>query len=220
MSLPEPYYHDDDVTLYCGDAREILPQLRGDVVLTDPPYGVGVDYDEYDDTPAGLLELVEWAAPAIRAAAPVALVTCGVANLWDWPQPTWTLTWVVPGGAGNGPWGFTCWQPVLAYGADPYLKNGKGRRPDSFTWTSVYGARGDRAGAHPVPKPLDPWRWLLLRASVKAGDVVIDPFCGSGTTLRAAVDTGRRAVGIELSESYCAQAVASIAQRPLVAVGW
>ena len=44
MSLPSPYYHDDSVTLYHGDALEIMPGLgRFDLVLTDPPYGISQD---------------------------------------------------------------------------------------------------------------------------------------------------------------------------------
>ena len=56
--------------------------------------------------------------------------------------------------------------------------------------------------AHPTVKPLDLMRWLV-RLLTPPGGVVLDPFAGSGTTLLAAVDEDRRAIGVELEERYC-----------------
>jgi site-specific DNA-methyltransferase (adenine-specific) len=67
---------------------------------------------------------------------------------------------------------------------------------------------------HPTPKP----EWLfkrLILASSNPGDVVLDPFVGSGTTLRAAKDLGRRAIGIEIEERYCEIAATRLTQGVL-----
>ena len=61
MSLPRPYYHDEraGITIYCGDNRDILPHLpKVDLVLTDPPYGIGFAYLSYEDTRENLLGLI------------------------------------------------------------------------------------------------------------------------------------------------------------------
>lgn len=95
--------------------------------------------------------------------------------------------------------------------------------PDEWKgWKDAYGgwpplvstvwsfAPGPRAG-HPAPFPVElPQR--CVRLSTWPGEVVFDPFCGSGTTLRAAVDLGRRAVGVDVSERYCALSAERVAQ--------
>ncbi|HXE85532.1 MAG TPA: site-specific DNA-methyltransferase, partial [Hyphomicrobiaceae bacterium] len=65
---------------------------------------------------------------------------------------------------------------------------------------------------HPSPKPLNVVTWLL---DSLPGGSVLDPFMGSGTTLRAAKDLGRRAIGIEIEERYCEIAVQRLAQQVL-----
>ena len=210
--MTEPYYADDWATLYLGDARDLLPQLQADLVVTDPPYANGTDYgDAYDDDEPNLRALI---ASLFPLRAPTALITPGVANLHLYPRPTWTLSWVTPAGAGSGPWGFSCWQPVLAYGPDPYLAAGLGRRPDTLVRTE-----SSAPSNHPCPKPIDVWRWLILRGSTSPDDVVLDPFVGSGTTLRAAKDCGRRSIGIELTERYCDEAARRLAQEVLPLTG-
>jgi site-specific DNA-methyltransferase (adenine-specific) len=67
---------------------------------------------------------------------------------------------------------------------------------------------------HPCPKPVTFMRWVVERCTASA-DTVLDPFMGSGTTLRAAKDLGRRAIGIEIEERYCEIAARRLAQEVL-----
>jgi site-specific DNA-methyltransferase (adenine-specific) len=207
-----PYYEDDFVTIYHGDCREVLPRINADVAVTDPPYGVGVDYDGHDDTTEALEALIADVWPLMERFDRVAL-TPGVGNIHRWPAPRWTLCWFDPGGVGSGPWGFCTWQPVLVYGKDPFLQDGKGRRPDGL----MLMQRGDPDGTikHPCPKPVDLMRWVIARVAPRSGEVIVDPFMGSGTTLRAAKDLGRKVVGIDQSERYCEIAAKRMAQEVL-----
>jgi hypothetical protein len=214
----QPYYDDGIVTIYHGDCRDLLPQLTGDIVLTDLPYGIGLDYGpSFDDSPSYVELLVAEALPLMRACAPVVALTCGVPNLWRYPPATWVLSWTQDNsGTGSGPWGFNVWQPVLVYGPDPYLARGLGRRPDVIRSAASGGdLHGLRKGAHPCPKPLGSWRAVMLRVSPSEDDVIIDPMMGSGTSLVAAKYSGRRAIGIEIEERYCELAARRLCQEVL-----
>jgi len=78
MTLPTPYYQDDWATIYCGDCREILPELPPvDLVLTDPPYGIGLDYGSFDDTQDNVRALVSGVIPLCIKNASRVMLTCG-----------------------------------------------------------------------------------------------------------------------------------------------
>lgn len=203
-----PYYEENGIQIFHGDARQILPQLRGNLVLTDFPYGIHESYDKYVDSEENLTELIHALMPLMLRCAPVVMFSCGVGNMYKYPAPSWVLSWVTPAGAGSGPWGFCCWQPVLVYGKDPYLQHGKGRRPDTIVQTESAEQNG-----HPCPKPLGVWKWMLSRGSCNESDVIIDPMMGSGMTLRAAKDLGRMAIGIDKSEKYCEIAANQLRQQ-------
>ena len=207
----KPYYQDSAVTIYHGDCLDIVSMVgSADLVLTDPPYGNGTVYGAIEDSPEYVSLLVGHVLPIMRALSPVVLLTPGVANIHSYPRPDWILCWAVPAGIGSGPWGFCSWQPILAYGADPYLARGLGRRPDTLIRQDISEING-----HPCPKPDGVWRWLITRGSVKPNDLILDPFMGSGTTLRAAKDLGRKAIGIEIEEKYCEIAAKRMEQEVL-----
>ena len=225
----KPYYEDDAVTIYHGDCQEMLESaaanvvanLRADVLITDPPYGVGLIGKRTKWTTearGGYLSVVDDAAAVAVAVGVVdrwtrdggrAAVTPGVANRERYSRPTHLGAIFYPSGAGMSKWGFTCWQPILFYGADPYLADGKGSRPDGFSTTEAAEENG-----HPCPKPIGTMKWLVERVS-RSGEIVLDPFMGSGTTLRAAKDLGRKAIGIEIEERYCEIAAKRCAQEVL-----
>jgi site-specific DNA-methyltransferase (adenine-specific) len=186
--------------LHCGDCFEILPQLpQCDLVLTDPPYGVGVaDWD--NQVPS-----LEWLEVA-RKMAKIVMLTPGNANQQKYPEPLWTGCWFRPGSLQRaaGFQAFSHWEPILIYGKNPL--------PFDAKLISANG--GGQNEGHPSSKPLALWKWLMKEACPVDG-LVIDPFCGSGTTLIAAKALGCRAIGIELHEKYCEIAANRLRQEVL-----
>ena len=193
----KPYYQDDAVTIYLGDCREILPQLEPvDLVLTDPPYGVG--YAEWDS------RLIEGWLDICLKLSPLVLVITGTTHCEDYPRADWILSWARPGSVqrANGG-GFSHWEPIKVYGRNPFDVDCKVFLADT------------RAGdlGHPCPKPLSVMKWLIEGSKISG--IILDPFMGSGTTLRAAKDLGRKAIGIEIEEKYCEIAARRMSQEVL-----
>ena len=204
----KPYYEEPGIQIFHGDCRDILPHLpKVDLVLTDPPYGIGIEYGSICDTPEQI-ELYAQIILECRGLATVVSLTPGVTNMAYYERPTWVLCWFNRAGAGMNAWGFSCWQPILVYGKDPYLGAGLGARPDYIEWCEVSEKNG-----HPCPKPLGFVKQWMARVSLSGS--IIDPFMGSGTTLRAAKDLGRQCIGIEIEEKYCELAVKRLNQEVL-----
>jgi len=213
VTLPTPYYEDKKagITIYHGDCRDILPLLGPvDLVLTDPPYNAK-DIGRRQ-TAVFSLPPSEYAAFCIDWFSLVAGVerkvfTPGIAHIWLYPPATWVLCWHKPAAVAYNVLGsLNVWEPVLVYGKPV------GRLKQDYWRETPYTAEVGRG--HPCPKPLGLWHWLTKEMSA-TGDLVLDPFMGSGTTLRAAKDLGRRAIGIEIEEKYCAIAVKRLAQEVL-----
>ena len=198
------------VTLYLGDCRDVLPTLgRVDAVITDPPYGVDFQgkntkhtsrsddgYEGDDDARVGP-EVIA----AVMAQATRGLVFPGIRGMWRYPEPYEIGAVSCPSGAGNGRWGWTCSHPILYYGRPPTNE----ATPNGFTSFDTAPPNG-----HPCPKPLRWMKWAVNKASLP-GELVLDPFAGSGTTGVAAVQLGRKFIGIERVESYFDIARARIA---------
>lgn len=201
----------DGIDLYLGDCRDILPTLgKVDAVVTDPPYGVnyqgsttkdkkkdGIGYASFDDTPEAISEIC---VPAIRKAVSLArsaVVTPGNANAFKYDEPQALGAIYYPAGANSGPWGFVCSQVLFYYGKDPYLASALGSRPNAFAASGEPSQKID----HPCPKPVGQMKWLVNRTSLP-GEIILDPFMGSGTTGVAAVKLGRKFIGIEIEPKY------------------
>lgn len=207
VSLPAPYYADDRVAIYHGDSTELIHAVQGvDVVLTDPPYGVGFEYDGYTDTEDNFDATV---MPVLRYAIdwmPATVVTMSMRQMWKLPKSKWVLCWAKPGSVRrNSLGGFSEWEPVFVYGKAKYTNDYK-YLPDCANHQKG-------KSKHPCPKPLSLFRWLCSAAPEDG--LVLDPFMGSGTTLRACLDEGRRAIGFERSEQYCEVAADRLRQRVL-----
>ena len=207
-----PYYQDDSATIYHGDYRDIIASIEADVVITDPPYGVDFKYDgDYADDAETYEGVVLDHFHTILDAAPLVIVTPGFANMWRFPQPRWAVCWAKPGSTRRSKLqGFNCWELALVYGEI--------KRPvyqDLVTLPSVANlGRGGETGDHPCPKPYKLLTWLVEQFT-DPGDVVLDPFMGSGTTVKAAAHMGRKAIGIEVVESYCNIATDRLRQQAL-----
>lgn len=202
------FYQDDWCQIYCGDCLEIMPLMedKADLCLTDFPYANNTSYEYFVDSPENLKALIDKSLPLIKRLSDRALITCGVSSIYYYPKPDWILCWAIPAAVGSSCWGFASWQPILAYGSDPYLKNGLGRRPDTY----FFNLASDENG-HPCPKPLSFWKWLLERGSLSGS--ILDPFLGSGTTCVAAKNLNRKSIGIEINPKYCEIAVKRLRQE-------
>jgi site-specific DNA-methyltransferase (adenine-specific) len=195
--------------LMCGDStsaedwQALMGQERANACVTDPPYGLGDTssgknkYDTHDDTKENLTQLIEKVHPLMAGMTNRIILTPGTRNHRLWPSPSWTMAWFTPAGVGIGPWGFCCWQPILCYGKDPMLANGKGSHPDALVHTE-----GPSSDQHPCAKPIKFWCWLMNRVTMP-GEIVLEPFGGSGTTLIAAAKTGRVCRAMEIAPRYC-----------------
>ena len=175
-------------TLYNADCLDVLPTLEAgsiDAVITDPPYEV--DYADWDVFNGQWLE-------AARQAAKVVAFTPGIVNVCRYPPPTWILCWAKPGSTRrNITGGFNHWEPVLMYGKRRVWVDYKNLPVIS----NIHKGKID----HPCPKPVKLAEWLVEILS-DPGDVILDPFMGSGTTGVACLNTGRRFIGIELDPGY------------------
>jgi hypothetical protein len=196
--------------LLCGDSTKaedverLMDGAKADLCLTDPPYGLGDisttknEYDQHKDTPENLIAIIAGFFPLAQHLAKTIVLTPGNSNQRLYPDPTWTMAWVPRVGNGRSCWGFCTWQPIMCFGPDPKLAKGKGCHPDSLVLTEHIAEKS----IHPCPKPIGFWCWLMERTS-EAGDVIFEPFCGSGTTLIAAEQLGRKCYGMEISPAYC-----------------
>jgi site-specific DNA-methyltransferase (adenine-specific) len=205
----KPYYEEHGITIYHGDCREVLPTLGHiNLVLTDPPYGVGFEFPTYIDTLENWKELMIDLVGRIRATADMGILpSCQIKQLeWIYKNvpPDWLLCWFKGATGCAASVGFNDWEPLLVYG-----------RTEKLCMHDHFLAIPETPNfGHPCPKPIQ-WAKTLIQRATKDGMLVVDPFMGSGTTLRAAKDLGRRAIGIEIEEKYCEIAVKRLSQKVL-----
>ena len=219
----KPYYDHEGITIYHADARELvgtwdIPHVG--LLLTDPPYGINggspgssnarkgkgnYGSELWEDTPEYIRTVVLSVVWDALEYSHRGIITPGVTNLWRYPEPRDLGCFWMTSSNSWAPWGHRTMEPILYYGPDP--RGGNGQSPNGY---SLHERAPDNG--HPCPKPPKAWAWLLNKGSLP-GETVLDPFMGSGTTLRAAKDLGRRAIGIEIEERYCEIAANRLAQE-------
>lgn len=198
----KPYYQDDQVTLYHGDCLEVTEWLVADVLVTDPPYGMSFQSDHRADKFAkiagdGTTEIRDQVL-ASWGSKPAA-----VFGTWRAERPNSVRQVLIWDKRGAGP---GMGDVSLAFGSsheEVYLigrwERRSIRRGSVITTESSPSELTTRIG-HPTPKPVGVMEILIAAAP---DGTISDPFAGSGSTLVAARNLGRRAIGVELEERYC-----------------
>ena len=197
----KPYYDRNGITIYHGDCREILPTLeRFDLLLTDPPYGIGEKWKTQFKAKNGNSRLWDGSSTwdAVTVDDQTILLTVSHAdqaiiwggNYYSFPS---SRCWLI-------------WDKVQksTAGADAELAwTNLGGTVRAFRMSRIdaYVNVGNETKQHPTQKPLSLMQWCLTFAP--DAKTVLDPFMGSGTTLVAAKLAGIQATGIEINERYC-----------------
>ena len=203
----KPYYEDESVTLYHGDCREVTAWLAADVLVTDPPYGMAYsgfggrgywnDASKHApiqgdaDTSARDSALEAWGArPAL------------VFGTWRSERPSQTRQVLIWDKSHNGPGMGALDLPWGPSHEDIYVLGSgfKGKRETSVLTVTPYNSQSGNRPNHPTPKPLVLMERLIEKCPP---GTIADPFAGSGSTLVAARQLGRKAIGVEFEERYC-----------------
>lgn len=241
--MTDPYYTEPGITIFHGDCRDILPTLgKVDCVITDPPYGdTSLDWDKHVK---GWVDLVPsdqmWVFGSMRF-----WITCGrefaswrLAQDIVWEKHNGSsfhadrfrrvhehiVHWY------RGQWSEIYHDPQMTMDATPRTVRRKVRPPhmghiENGYYTSLDGGprlmrsvlrvrSAHGIAVHPTQKPtgiISP----LIEYSTPSNETILDPFAGSGAMLRTAKDKGRKAIGIEIEEKSCEEAVKMLRQEVL-----
>ncbi len=219
-----PYFQRDGITIYHGDCREILPGLPGDAsIISDPPYGMRANTNSkrftggQDPATRRVLGRDDWPVihgdgepfdPSPWLVFP-RVVLFGYHHFAERLPVGTVLVWVK---RSDDLFGSFLSDAELAW-----MKGGHGvycfRK--QFPPPSRMAESPTGECAHPTQKPVALMAWCIQRAGVPAGGLVVDPYMGSGATLRAAMDAGHPAIGVELEERYCEIAARRLDQMVL-----
>ena len=217
------YYSDGTVTIYHGDFHEY--HIRdADLLLTDPPYGIGY-VTAWRSRQDKLVHEIEGDKEGISN-SDILHMLAALKNNRHWyifsspnriqnfpVRPKQWLAWDKGdrGTVGDLKAGFgEAWE-AIAYGMKG-RRELNGKRPRSVIRCDWSGAMDPR---HPTVKPVELLQRFILWSTFE-GETVFDPFMGSGTTLRAAKELGRKAIGIEIEERYCEIATQRLSQEVLM----
>ncbi len=195
----KPYYDHAGITIFLGDCRDIIPQLpKVDLVLTDPPYGIARVMKGGKGT--GHWTLLSEGNPWDNEAPDLDFLKGKANTTIIWGGNYFPLTpsrcWLVWDKLNAVP---TMGQCELAW-------TSMDRPIQRFEWPV-----GRVEYGHPTEKPLPLISWSIQESRTTGS--VLDPFMGSGTTLRAAKDLGRSAIGIEIHEPYAEIAAKRLSQE-------
>lgn len=205
----KPYYERDGITIYNCDCRQILPGLpRVDVVITDPPYSAGRSEHEFAATGniAVCLHLASEKAPTMivfgtSSGRGIEFTRSSIRALPHCRVLCWQRSYVNSPAA--GPWR---WDLVLIH----VFGKGAFGRPEQ---SSLIQTNGTQALAietgHPSPVPIEVMHRLYAPF---APGLLLDPFCGSGSSLLAARALGGQAIGIDANEGHCEIAAKRLSQ--------
>jgi hypothetical protein len=208
----KPYYSQAGVEIYHGDCREVMPQIAAETVITDPVW------------PNCSVELFGAAHPHRMFAEMLGKISAETKRLavhlgcdtdprflGSVPVRRFEFFRVVTLDVARvGYKGRLLMTGDIAYlfGEVPASRPGAHVIPGRMVDADSNGKQSD----HPCPRKLNHVGWLVKWWS-EPSDTVLDPFCGSGTTLVAAKNHGRKAIGIEFDESFCEMAAKRLSQE-------
>lgn len=206
-------------TIHLGDSQVLIPTIldaRQTVhFVTDPPYGIGLDYGERADSWRPdwhyFQMLREYSGPSSTLH-----LTVSNRHLDEWMRDITEAGWRYlhcsvyhnvgrAGGNANGQFAYA-WEPLLSFSKSGAMTLSRRMLSD------VLPHRGRRTTDHPAERDLGVWRAFI---SLLPDGLVVDPFAGVGTTLRACLDLGKEAIGIEREEKWCRQTVLRCSQQTL-----
>jgi site-specific DNA-methyltransferase (adenine-specific) len=213
----KPYYEHAGITIYHGDCREILPGLEmADAVVTDPPFGISWARATWEDSMEAYPELMRWLVAecnrlVINGWCFVFQAMPNAPRFHEWFPEKWRIYAACKNFAQIRPTGiWHSWDPVVFWGNGEACRNQEAVNRDYFVGNVAGVFLQERE--HPCHKPIDTMEHIVSIASLP-DSLLIDPFMGSGTTLRAAKDLGRSAIGIEIEEKYCEIAAKRLSQE-------
>jgi site-specific DNA-methyltransferase (adenine-specific) len=227
----QPYYNQSGITIYNADYRAVLPELpKVDAVITDPPFSEHTHGNAKSNRNLGYgNKAIDFKAIDFKAIDNLLLAMGPLCARWfiatmDWrhiaqiertPPAPWEFVrfgvWVKT----NPMPQISADRPANGWDGIVYLHNLNTRK--RWNGGGNHGNYIDHVvtnGDHPTGKPLEMLLSFVERFT-DPGDLILDPFCGSGTTLVAAKLLGRRAIGVELEERYCAVATDRLRQEIL-----
>jgi len=206
----KPYYEDSSVQIFNGDCREVLRQLEAvDLVVTDPPWPNLTNGMNTCDPYKLFEEFCGLCFPRLSARA-VILLGCDSDPRFLQPMPL--------------PYFNTCWikrVPPFFKGprfigadigyvfGDFRVPTGRGTKAYNQTFNMV--SEGKRYNDHPAPRN-EKTMVAIVSVYCQPSWTILDPFMGSGTTLRAAKNLGIKSIGIDIDEFYCEMAVKRMSQ--------
>ena len=201
------YYQDDHVTLYHGDSLDILPAIDGiTAIVSDPPYGINYRSTSSRSVSA---KASNW-KPIAGDSKPFSpqhmlgyprVVLFGGNHFADKlpASPGWLIWDKLNGLTSKRHLGFN----EQADCEMVWTNINRPARLFSHRWMGMLkDSEKDEARLHPTQKPIVLMRWVLTHTT-NQDDLICDPYAGSGSTLVAAKDLGRKVIGIELDEQYC-----------------
>ena len=210
------YYQEKGITIYHGNCLEILDHIEPvDLILTDPPYNakdIGTKHKKYENQ---IMQIPnkeykkfckQWFTKCKKLSKNI-VFTPGQINCWFYPQPKWMICCHKPAAVSfNLMGGYNAWEPILIYGKPTQRINQDYILCNTLNFNK--GAEKD----HPCPKPIKLIHFLMQSFSFPE-QTILDPFLGSGTSLIAAKNLGRKGIGIEQEEKYCEIAAKRLRQE-------
>ena len=212
----EPFHQEEAGIIYCADCLYILPRLpKVDLVLTDPPYGIGMDNEKVRTKPSrpntykrrGLIKYKgpKWDIKPLDKAYFDEMFRIS-SNQIIWGANYYCSYF-------PNRYGWIYWDKQMgnnSFSSGEFAFQSRFIKSSSFAFSSM---RVPGTRVHPTQKPLELMEWCL--GFFPEADIILDPFLGSGTTAVAAKELGRKFIGIEISEEYCSIAVKRLRQGVL-----